>query len=770
MSRSVRACGLRCGVSIAAFAAFALPASAQEAVDVEAVIVTASKRAEDIQDVPMSVSAVSGALLEKRGVSNVAELSRFVPSLSITQSNNNRNSTVFIRGIGTSGTNPGIEPSVGIFIDGVYVLAAGPIQSNLADINTIEVLRGPQGTLYGRNTPVGAINLTTREPTFETEGMFTASYGNYDEVRLSGYVGGGLSETVAARITGYYHDRSGYEHNLFDGEDTNDSSQFGFRGRVMWTPNDRLKANLIGYYSHLKANCCSPETVDPTGRGGIATPGFLAAAQALGLPFRNFDDHDRVLDDANEGRTETDIYGASVTLDYQLPGDHQLTSITAFNGYEDNVRSLGAVALRQRAADLPQRIRSEGWSQELRIASPTTGRFSYLGGLYLFSQDITYTSTLRVFDGANRVVPGNLRFSVGDSSTFYYTQDTRSWAAFGQATFRLTDTLRLQGGLRYGKDRKNAFFDNTLNATASAAFKTLFVENHLGKVRRSEDNVTYNVGAQFDLSDTAMVYLTYGTGVKNGGFNARGAAPGVPVEFDEENSSTIELGLKSTWFGRRLVFNADIYRMKLTNFQDAAVNPITGLGFVVANVGDRRAQGFEAEVTARPTDELTLRGSLGYTDGEYTDYPAGQCNALKTPNGSRAGTCNYNGLTPAQSPKWAGSVAAEYVRALDGTQLDGFVNVDASYTGGKYIEPLLDPRGYQPSIWLLGARVGVASQDGRWRLSAYGKNLTNETYYLHASAQSLGPLVSGGGTSGVAGFTAWYAPPRTYGLELTAKF
>lgn len=746
-------------------------ASAAEApTDVEAVIVTASKRSEDIQDVAMSISAVSGEQLEKRGVANVAELARFVPSLNILQSNNNRNSTVFIRGIGTSGTNPGIEPSVGIFVDGVYLLAAGPIQGNLADINSIEVLRGPQGTLYGRNTPVGAINITTREPSSSFESRLTASYGNYNDKRVSAYVGGPITPTVAGRLTAYLSGRDGYEHNLSTGSDTNDNHQAGIRGRLMWKPSDALKANFIGYYSHIKANCCAPDSVAPTGPLGIATPGFLAASAAIGHPFRNYDDHDHVVDEANEGRTKTDIYGASIDVDYDLEGGLQLTSITAFNGYEDKIPQLAAVALPQRVANVPQRLRAEGWSQEFRIASPAEQRFSYLAGLYLFSEDMTYTSSAIIYEGANRVFPGNRLLRPGESSSFYFTQNTRSWAGFGQATFRLTDKARLQGGLRYGKDKKDAFLDNTLSANPSPALLLVFATNHLGKVRRSEDKVTYNVGAQYDIADAAMLYVTYGTGNKNGGFNARGAAPGVPVEFGPETSSTLELGLKSTWFDRRLVFNVDVYRMDLKDFQDAALNPVTGSGFIVANAGDRRVRGMEADLTARPTSGLTLRGSLSYMDAEFTDYSAGQCNPFTAPNGTRPGTCSYTGLRPAQSPEWSGSIAAEYVRPLPDSKVELFVNTDASYSGGKFLDTLLDPRGFQRSYWLLGARVGVASQDGRWRVSAYGKNLGDESYYVAGSPQSLAALISGGGNAGAVGYTAWYGAPRTYGVELTTSF
>ncbi|WP_337185981.1 TonB-dependent receptor [Phenylobacterium sp.] len=751
--------------------AAATPAMAQgDVAEIETLIVTANKRAENIQDVPMSVTAVSGDFLEKTGIGNVTELSRFIPSVSISQSNNNRNTTIFIRGIGTSGTNPGIEGSVGVFIDGVYILAAGPIQGNLQDISTVEVLRGPQGTLYGRNTPVGAINITSREPSQKAEGMLTARVGNYEDRALSGYVGGGISETLAGRLSFWASGRDGYEHNLFTGKDVNGTKQYGLRGRLKWTPTDNITGNFIGYYANIDSQCCTPETLAPSTATGIATAGFLAAANAVGRPFRNFDDRDRVVDDDVVGDNVTDIYGVSATFDIDLPGGHTLTSITAFNGYEDKIKSLAADGLPQETARGAQRLRREGYSEELRIASPADQRLSYLAGVYLFSETITHATRTTLGQHANRVLPNGLRFSPGDTSTFYYTQDTKSWALFGQATFNVTDSFRLVGGLRYSYDKKNGFIDADVLAGSSTAARAVFSVNHLGKVRRSEDKITWSATAQYDVAPGIMVYALAATGYKTGGFNARTAAVGVPVEFDAENSQTLELGIKSMLLGNRLVLNADIYRMKLTDFQDSILNPLTGSGFIVANAGDRRVQGFEADAEFRPIRELTIKGSLGYMDAEFTDYTAGQCYPGRPANGTQPGTCNFNGLTPSHSPKWTWSLAAQYQAPLAGTGLEVFLNGDISYTSGKMLEPLLDPRGFQDSVTLVGLRAGVAPENGKWRVSAYAKNLFDRTYILQSTLQPLNAFISAGGSAQAQGFVGWYAPPRTYGVEATVRF
>ncbi|MCW5759485.1 MAG: TonB-dependent receptor, partial [Phenylobacterium sp.] len=761
--------GIALALACAAPAATAWAAADDGSAEVETLIVTANKRAENIQDVPMSVTAVSGDHLERVGINNATELARFIPSVAITQSNNNRNTTLFVRGIGTSGTNPGIESSVGIFIDGVYILAAGPLQANLQDVQTIEVLRGPQGTLYGRNTPVGAMNITSREPTAEPQVQLNARLGNYADHALSGYVGGG-SDTLAGRLSFWINDRKGYETNLFDGKDVNGSEQYGFRGRLKWQPTDSIKGNFVAYYAHIDANCCTPETLAPSSPTGIATAGFLTAAAATGFPFRNFDDRDHKVDDNFEGDNETKVYGTSMTFDVELPMNLTLTSITAFNGYKDNIKQLAADGLPQATATGGQTLRAEGYSQEFRITSPADQKLSYLGGLYLFSESLTYTSATTLGPNANRVLPNGRTFVAGDSSKFYYTQDTESWALFGQATLHVTDAFRVTGGLRYSYDRKNAYIDSDVNPTASLAARAVFSVNHLGKLKRNEDKITWSATVQYDLTDDVMGYVLAATGYKTGGYNARSAAAGVPVEFGAETSETVEVGVKSVLFDRKLVLNVDAYNMKLKAFQDSILNPLTGSGFIVANAGDRRVRGVEADAQFRPIRELSIQGTLAYMDAEFTDYPDGQCYSGKAANGTKPGTCNYNGLTPSQSPKWAWSLAAQYQAPIPGTDFEWFAGGDITHSGKKFLEPTLDPRGLQEAVTVYGLRAGVTGDNGRWRVSAYGKNLGDKSYFVQKTLQPLNAFISAGGSAQAQGFVGWYAPPRTYGVEATVRF
>lgn len=766
LGASLLAMGAAPGLAHAADATAANDTGAQ----VETLIVTAEKRSEDIQDVPMSVSAISGASLEKAGIVNFTDVARQLPSVQLVSSNNNRNTTVLVRGIGSSGTNPGIEPSVGIFLDGVYMPAAGPIQANIQDIASVEVLRGPQGTLYGRNTPVGAINIVTRDPSSAPEAQLTVGAGNFSEYHVQGYVGGAIAPNLNGRLTAWVNSHDGYEKNLFDGSRTNDGKQAGVRARVKWTPTDDVTGNFIGYYTRLSAHCCTGEQINPLGPGGIATPGFLAAMIAAGHPFIKTHSLDFTVDDETQGDDVTEIYGASAQFDVKM-GSHTLTSITAFNSFYDNIKVLSADGLPLDVATGPQPLRTQTYSEELRIASPTGQRLEYLGGIYLFRETEAYRNGLTAHAGANRLFPGTLgHIAPGDNTFYFYDQTTKSEAAFGQATFHLTDAWRLIGGLRYSNDEKNAATASTVNAGASPAFRAAFAINPEQKLSRTDHKLTWSVGAQYDVTQNVMAYAIAATGFKDGGFNARQTAAGTPLAFNPETSTTYELGFKSTLLDRKVVLNADVFRMTLDNFQESTLNPLTGIGFVVGNAGDRRIDGLEVDVRWAPIEHLTIAASGQVNDAKFTDYPSAQCFVGKTPNGARPGTCNYTGLRPAYNPASSGSVSANWEAPLGSTGLDGFANGSVTWQDKQLEDNTLDPRSLQGAYALTNLRIGIGSPSGNWRLSAYGRNLGDKAYYVVTAAQPLAALVSAGGTAAPGGFFGWYGAPRTYGVELTVRY
>jgi iron complex outermembrane receptor protein len=757
--------GLACAQTAPAGGATASEASASE---VETLIVTAAKRSENIQEVPMSVSAMSGNDLQRAGIVNFDEAARQLPSVQLSSANNNRNTTILVRGIGSSGTNPGIEPSVGVFLDGVYMPAAGPIQSNIQDIASLEVLRGPQGTLYGRNTPVGAINIVTRDPTSTPEASITVGAGNFDSYNVQGYVGGAIADNLNGRLTAWANGHDGYEKNLFNNSRTNDGYQQGVRGRALWTPNDDVKVNFIGYYTSLEGHCCTGEPINPTGPGGIATPGFLAAMVAAGHPLTKLTSLDFTVDDETVGNDDTQIYGASTQIDVKL-GGHTLTSITAYNGYYDNIKTLSADGLPIDVGTGPQPLRTDNLSEEIRIASPTGQRLEYLGGVYLFHEDMSYKNGFTAHAGANRVFGPLGMITPGDNTLFFYNQTTKSEAVFGQATFHITDAWRLIGGLRYSNDDKDATTASTDNLNASAAFKTAFPNNPEQRLSRNDQKLTWSAGTQYDITQGVMAYAIAATGFKDGGFNARQTAAGTPLAFAPETSTTYEVGLKSTLFDRRVLLNADVFRMTLDNFQDSTLNPLSGVGFVVGNAGNRRIDGLEVDLQWAPIEHLTITASGQVNDAKFTSYHSAQCFVGAVPNGAKPGTCDYTGRRPAFNPASSGSLAGNYELPLGSTGLNGFINGSVTWQDKQFEDSTLDPRSVQDAYALTNLRLGIGPPSGNWKLSLFGKNLGNKAYYVATAVQPLGGLVSAGGTAAAGGFFGWYGEPRTFGIELTVR-
>ncbi len=767
-----------------ATALLAAPASAQPAatppppaadnnVGLSDVIVTAQKRTENVQKVPMSITAVGKDFLKKTGVADLTELASYVPSFNINTANTSRNTSVMIRGIGSSGTNPGIEPDVGVFIDNVYQPQAGMIAGDLLDINSIEILRGPQGTLYGRNTPVGAVNITTSKPTHDFQAGLRAGVGDYDLRYVNGYVSGGLTPDLAARISFWDRDRGGYEKDPTLGRDVDTYDGYGVRARLLYTPNDAISVNLIAHYDKIHQDCCVAEQINASGPYGIATPGFLAAQAAIGYPFKNFNDHDHVVYGADEGSDSSQMYGASAQIDWRL-GELTLTSISAYDHWND-LTSVSSAALPQIVFISPQNNVSDTLSEELRIASPTGHFLDYLAGVYLYAQDLNYVENDIIGPGADRVFPGAVCGGVnpcmlkpGDSGLTLFSQRTRSAAVFGNATLHPTAQWSVTGGLRYSIDDKGDVINDPNAPGDSRAFNFAQPQNLIGTVSHDESQPTWSVDTRYQFTDDLMAYATVATGYKSGGFNSRRVPPGTPVEFNAETSINYEGGVKSEFFDHRVVLNADVFLLDLDGFQDSLLNPVTGTGFIVGNAGNREVKGVEASFDSHPIRALTLSANLAYLDSRFTRYTDAQCAVNLTPNGSKPGTCDYTGRTPALSPKWKTSVSAQWTQPLGIADLDWFVRGEANYNGTMNLSPTLDIDTIQKAYTLVNLRAGI--QSSRWEIAAWVKNLTDVSYFTVAASQPVGAFVSGGGTAAARGFVGWYGPPRTYGLELTARF
>jgi len=763
------------------FSLSGLPAFAQ----LDEIIVTAQKRAENVQNVPISITAFSGESLAARGLTDLTDVARFVPNFDMPTSNNQRNVSIRIRGIGSSGTNPGIESSVGVFLDGVYMPTGAMAFGELSDINSVEVLRGPQGTLYGRNTPVGALNVTTRRPSYDFEAQGTAGYGSDAHKWVNGFVGGGLADNMTGRLVAWYRDRDGYQENSFTGDDINDASQYGVRGKLLFEPWDSFEVNLIAGYSKIDNECCVAEQIDVTGPFGIATPGFVAAQAANGFDFNNFDDRDQVLDADDRPDDQTDSVNVSLQMDWTLTNEIVLTSITSYQDWENDV-SIASDSLRNPVFDINQVQANEIWSQELRVTSPVGEMFDYLGGVYLYRQDTTFDQNAVIGTGATRVFAsplapfclpagGGCQLAQGDTAFSDFDQETRSIAFYGSGTFHVTDQWDVTGGLRWSQDKKEVDVAH-LNAPGnSLAFDNLaFRPSPRVMLDRKESSLTWNANTRYNVTENVMLFMTAATGFKSGGFNSRRLPVGSNLEFDSESTITYEGGIKSTWFDGRVQFNATAFRTKLEDFQEATL-AASGTGFIVGNSGEQVVKGVEADLVASITDQFTIDSSFAYLNSEYTDFRAAQCGFGETPDdfgptpSPNDNTCDRTGETPAFAPKFNFTIGGELVQPLNDA-LDLRLRADYNWRDDQnLIRVTQDSPADHPSYGLMNVRAAVGPSSGEWEFTAFANNVADKAYFIQAARQPLGGLISGGGFAGAGGVVGWYGAPRTWGLQLTVR-
>jgi iron complex outermembrane receptor protein len=741
------------------------PALAQ----IEEIIVTAQKRTESVQDVPISITAFSGDDLEARGLHDVQGLAKFVPNFDMPSSNNMRNVSLRIRGIGSRGTNAGIESSVGAFLDGVYMPTGAMAFGELLDIQSFEILRGPQGTLYGRNTPVGALNVTTRKPSEEFESTIRVGGGDYDHYWVNGFVGGGLTDTTAGRLSFWYRDREGFEDNQFTGDDVNDSNVWGLRGKLLFAPADTLEINVTGYYSEQEQRCCMAEQIDALGTFGIATEGFLAQSEADGYPFINFDDSDHKVDGDDEGDDNIDSWGLSMQIDYDLPNGMLFTSITAYQDWENDVL-ISADALKHPVLDSYQNQHNKIASQEFRITSPGGETIDYLVGLFLYSQDTTLTLDTTFQEGATRVFGPAGTLLPGDRGFTGFDQDTSSVAVYGNTTWHINEQWSVTGGLRWGHEEKDVFIAHLNQEGNSFAFDNLvFPDTVPGDLTQSDDSVTGSANVRYHMNDDVMFFASVATGYKSGGFNSRRLPPGSNVQFDNEDSITYEVGTKATWLDGVLLTNATIYFTTLEDFQESSLAP-TGTGFIVGNAGEQEVSGIEADVIFVPMESLTLSASLAYLDSEYTDFPEAQCGLGEAPDPPGGTTCDREGDTPAFAPEWQYTLGAEWAQALGNTNLEYRLRADYAWVDEQnLIRVSQDSPADQDSYGLLNLRAVLGSATGSWEAEVFVNNATDEEYFIQAARQPVGATISGGGFAGAGGVVGWYGPPQLWGLQLTFR-
>lgn len=738
---------LRASAAVLALSVFAAPALAQDATDdtdAQApgeIVVTAQKRSESLQSVPVAVSVLSGESLSEAARPSIESASQMVPSLNFLKSGTTLNQTIFLRGVGTATFSIAGEPSVSTVVDGVVYARSGEAFSDLVDAAQIEVLRGPQGTLFGKNASAGVINITTQMPKNELGGTVEASYFDRNEVRVKGSINLPMGESLAGRFSAFYGSYDGNIRNVTTNEWVNGYKHWGARAQFLYDPSDDLRLYVAADYYKNDDDCCADiiATVPLTGAG---VPTTSLASAVLPLPQGA---ETRAVAQNLVTATKEEGWGVSAQADIGL-GDHTLTSITAYRGWDNTEIRDGDwldkayVGFAQLHDSGPQT--SNTFSQELRITSPGDTALSYVVGAYYsraysertFTRDVTQCTAVT---GAptNVLIPCgsvNANPSTFPSGTATFGSTFNNFALFGQATFKLSDTTRIVGGLRYTHD-KLSVFHNRNTTLAGPGIQPSFPVTTTGAgapaapftAETSNDNLSGKAVFQMDFSDDVMAYASYARGYKGPAYNIfyNLTATGTNV-IEPETSDSFEVGLKNTLLDGAMTLNIAGFYAKYKNFQ--ANNPDLVAGVVVTrftNAGTVSTRGIEMDLNWRVGPNTNVMAGVALTDAHVDQF--------KVAPGAAATAVIPAGTKLGYAPTWKGSMGIDH-RIETGSFADitlgttmNFQSKQLSLFSPNDVQRLL---GTIPAYALVNLSVGLVSPDDKWKITAQVRNLFDKAY------------------------------------------
>ena len=748
----------------------------EEAKELEEIVVTSRRRKEAIQDVPIPITVIGGAKVAETGSFNVNRLKEFIPSVQL-YSSNPRNTSLSIRGLGTTFglTNDGIDPGVGFYVDGVYYARPAATTMDFIDIEQVEVLRGPQGTLFGKNTSAGNFNVTTKKASFTPGANFELSYGNYGFIQAKASITGPLSKTLAARVSFSGTQRDGLLYNVATQQKVNDLNNLGVRSQLLYVPSENLKLTLIGDITQQRPNGYAQvfAGVAPTLRASYRQFENIIKDLNYTLPSRN--PFDRLIDHDTPWRSNQDLGGLSLNAEIKL-GPGTLTSTTAWrywNWDPSNDRDFtGLQALKLSQAP----SKHEQWSQELRWAGTFSSKLSAVFGAFVFGQNLKSAPDQTEEGGS-----ATWRFNQSTTSALWKTPglfegygiktrsnlNTLSAAVFGQLDIALTNKLSLMPGIRYNYDAKDLTYSRTtyggLQTTDAAliALKKLVYSDQAFNADVTNRNFSGQVTLAYKQSKNFNTFLTYSTGYKPVGLNLGGipninGQPALELAtIKPEGTKHVELGFK-TRPSVNTTFNLTAYNTDISDYQTLVQtpDPAVNRGYL-ANAEGVRVRGIEVDGTWSLTKHFSFYGNLAYTEAIYTSFK----NA-PVPLEETGGSKFFKDISGQDLPgvsKWAASFGAEYtnVAKLLGQTGEFYIAVDnyarsrfsSSATPSKY----LNVEGYS----LLNARIGFRAVKGV-SISVWGRNVLDQNYFEQ--------LLPAGGNAGQ--YAAVLGDPGTYGITL----
>jgi iron complex outermembrane receptor protein len=696
------------------------------------IVVTAQKREERLQDVPIPVDAFANATLATARVETTQDLKFLVPSLQYT--NAAAYATPYLRGIGTDVTQPNSDPSVATYVDGAFIASNLGTIINLLGVERVEVLEGPQGTLFGRNAVAGAISIITMTPTAKPEATVTVGTGNYAEKEISGHVSGALADNLFA---GVYFDGSinnSYMSNVgpavkYTGSRLDDDSQWGVRVKFVYEPIEGATFTLSAEHTR----------VDSVDNADWRQTQNTALGYALGAPVVNqryvvsedFGDAYRAFQDSVTLREE---YDTSVV---------KLLGITNYRQTEsDLLFDYDATAANGVALSVTPQFYHQ-WSQEFQVLSLDSSKVKWVGGLFLYRENAGFDPT--------GITAPILFGSVGlpaASEVFSSARDT-SIAPFGQATIPLIDQLNLTLGARYTWEKKEAIAQTQLaDAIDAVPVTTINYPNSSHEWKE----FTPKAGLDYKVSDT-LLYASYSKGFSAGVYNL--ASPATIGPVNPELLTAYEIGTKSDFLDGRMRFNTSAYYYDFSNIQVQVNKQSSGSSAVLANAAAAKAYGLETEFSTLVTNDFTVRANVNWEHARYTDF-VGYASYTATPTGNVPTSVDASGKQMQRAPEWVGSVGAEYRIHMPGggttnTRLNWF------YNGSFYWDPSNNPLSRESAYTTLDGNVTYVASNGHWEVGLWGKNLTDTYYHNGLIFNNYGTIVND-------------APPRTYGITATYRY
>ncbi|ARN75703.1 TonB-dependent receptor [Oceanicoccus sagamiensis] len=782
-------------------------AASSNSIVVEEVVVTANRREENLSEVPMSVSAFGEDFFKDTGANDLASMEQYTPSLKITPGADSRSTSIRIRGIGSVGTNSGIDPSVGIFIDGIYQGRAGMSISDLIDIQSLIVLRGPQGSLYGKNTAAGAISVTTKKPGPDFEGLAETVIGSDDQLEIRGMINIPLGDNGnAMRATAFSNTKDHMYYNTANGEHLNDSNKWGVKSRFLFNTDESGEFLVTVDFSQEDTDCCALSVIDYDGLSTLNTPSTNTPSAewqaALGrnsagdliMDYTAFEDSqgfsppkaDPFSDDrwlSSQIYNDVEVGGLALEWNYDLANDDTLTFINAWRHYE-SLSSADGDFTAYESVETVTDVKLDQFSTELRITSPGGEVWDYQGGLYGYYSEFDSYGEFTQFPALTEAI------GLGSDGTLNIDENiytTTSFAAFGQLVWNITDQWSATLGMRYTWEKKEREGYQISTPPIADAIPPVAGPNTWYDQSREDSDISPSFSLKYFWNDDLMTYASISRGFKSGGFNQRreleGEAPppvdecregvcgdwteGVGGEFDEEIATNYELGWKASWMDRRLTLNGTFFFVEYDDFQGQT---FSGSDIKVTNAGSLESYGVEIDGMFVATMNLTMGTAIGYNKATYEEFDGGQCTVNRAfyeyyiVDGNQAGfpgggecTVDLAGEPLDNAPELTVSSWFQYEAEMKELML--ISRLEHNYVDSFFLDQDLDGALFNEEVDLVNVRFTLTNPERVWEVAVFGNNLLDEEYYSFG----LDIPVMGG-------YTAVTAPGVTYGLNLRYNF